>query len=77
MTSADVKKIIGRLLADDAFATQFGCDPEACLSQYQLTDAEKAALRSIDVSQIEKAHITILKDLHGASVVMVPTLFSS
>jgi len=77
MNSIEIKRIIGRLLSDDAFVQQFRLDPDACLQQYQLTDPEKAALKALDLTQIEQAHVAILKTLDGATVVMVPTLFSS
>jgi hypothetical protein len=77
MNSAEIKRIIGRLLADDAFAQQFRLDPDGCLQQYRLSRAEKDALKALDLTQIEKAHLTILKNLDGATTVLVPTLFSS
>ena len=46
MTTSAVVELIERALNDEAFQDELRKDPDAAISQYDLTDAEIAAIKS-------------------------------
>ncbi len=50
--SENLNKVLERASMDAAFRAQLGSDPEAALTSYNLTAAEKAALKNRDMAAL-------------------------
>ncbi|MCL5266580.1 MAG: hypothetical protein M1469_00560 [Bacteroidetes bacterium] len=62
MSQQTVKRFLGDLVIDPNLQMQFVSNPDSVLSKYNLTAAEKANLRVLDVKKLSDMKI---KDLGG------------
>jgi putative modified peptide len=75
MSQRNVERVIGRLVTDEAFRSQFATDPGSALDEIrgagvELNDCERSAIARIDSAAVERFAETIdpklqKSDLHG------------
>lgn len=53
MSQRDLEAIIGRAIVDKDFRDLLFADPEAALEGYELSEAERAALKKMDVETLD------------------------
>ena len=53
MTQRDLEAVIGRAILDQEFRMELFADRSAALAGYELTEAEVAALRSVDAESLD------------------------
>ena len=53
MSQQAVEAVIGKAVLDDEFRKELTADAEKALSAFDLTDAEKAALKSMDAETMD------------------------
>lgn len=53
MSRRALEAVIGRAILDEEFRLALFADPEAALLEYELTDDERAALKSVDAESLE------------------------
>jgi hypothetical protein len=55
MSQQAVQSIIGKAVLDAGFRSTLFADPDSALAGYELSDAEMAALRTVDAESLELA----------------------
>jgi hypothetical protein len=53
MSRLALEAVIGRAILDEEFRLALFADPEAALVEYELTEAEMAALKSVDAESLD------------------------
>jgi hypothetical protein len=52
-----LEAVIGRAILDEEFRLALFADPEAVLVEYELTEQEMAAIRSVDAESLEASAV--------------------
>jgi hypothetical protein len=53
MSQRELEAVIGRAIVDQEFRMALFADPTAALAEYELTEAEVAALRMVDAESLD------------------------
>ena len=53
MSQRELEAVIGRAIVDKEFRIELFANPTAALARYELTEAEVAALRSVDAESLD------------------------
>lgn len=57
MSRQALEAVIGRAILDEEFRLALFADPEAVLVEYELTEQEMAAIRSVDAESLEASAV--------------------
>ena len=67
MTQRELEAVIGRAILDQEFRMALFADPTAALAGYELTEAEVAALRSVDAESLDACGNWLTRRVFGMS----------
>jgi hypothetical protein len=61
MSQRELEAVIGRAIVDQEFRMALFANPTAALAGYELTEAEVAALRSVDAESLDECSSNIAR----------------
>lgn len=75
MSAANFKQAMHRSMKDEAFLDKLRTEPDAALAEYELTEDERAAIKSGDEASVQSAfgEEGILQALTAVAVIVIVT----